>query len=433
MEEIELIPRIKQINEQRLQAWESNKKLLEDTKGDFSAEQRAEWDRTDALIQDLDRQRDLLTTAERRQAESERIREHNRSVFGEQRTARAEYREAEHLRQWLRGDLGRASLELDISPGFRQDEYMRQGMSWKEARALAWDTGSIASGVPVITASSLYQYLTAGIALMRMGTTKLATGNGDEMLFPRVAAHGIGTQVSGQGTALAGTDPTFGSMRLDAYKFGQLVIVATEVLQDTGFDVVGFVGANIGRALAQVVDQYYVTGTGSNQPQGVMATAITGSNGTIATGGSLITPTYENLVDLVYSVNDQYRAGGNAAFLMRDATAGIIRKIRSDVGGTSGQTMWLPSLTAGIIGGQPDALLGFPVYTDPNVASCASNAKIVAFGDWSAFWIRTVGNVVLDRDDSRYFDTDQVGFRGKLRTDSDCIDATALNLLKQSV
>jgi HK97 family phage major capsid protein len=35
----------------------------------------------------------------------------------------------------------------------------------------------------------------------------------------------------------------------------------------------------------------------------------------------LITPTYENVVDLMHSVNDAYRADGNAAWLTNDRTA----------------------------------------------------------------------------------------------------------------
>lgn len=47
------------------------------------------------------------------------------------------------------------------------------------------------------------------------------------------------TQVSGQGTALAGTDPGFGKITLDAFKHGQLVRVAVELLTDASADVKG--------------------------------------------------------------------------------------------------------------------------------------------------------------------------------------------------
>ena len=68
-----------------------------------------------------------------------------------------------------------------------------------------------------------------------------------------------------------------------------------------------------------------------------------------------------------------------------------------------------------------------------NVAALGSDAKTVAYGDFSAYYIRTVGNIVVERDDSRYFDTDQVGVRGKWRVDGALIDTPAVNCLHQNV
>lgn len=165
----------------------------------------------------------------------------------------------------------------------------------------------------------------------------------------------------------------------------------------------------------------------------MMAAAWTGAAGTVATGGTLITPTYENLVDLVYSVNDQYRQSPACAFLMRDATAGIVRKIRDGAGGTVGQPLWQMSPYLGLRTGEPDTILGYPVYVDANVASAASNARIMTFGDWSAYYTRLVGSFVFERSDDYAFNVDEVTFRGKQRLDGDAIDLTAVNLLKQSV
>ena len=440
MEAVEIRAEAIRLNEERIKAHEQGKKLFEDTKGQFTAEQRAEWDRINAHIDSLAAQRDVFVQAETRQAEAGQLREANLSTFGEQAVSRAEKFEDAEIRAFLRGhgagnahdgETGRSVLAVDIRGAQKYHELRMQGMDPVEARALAWDTGSIASGVPTTTASTLYQLMTAGIAAYRMPTTKINTDHGQAMLFPRINAHGIATQVSGQGTVFAGTDPTFLKMQLDAFKYAELVIVATEVVTDASFDIVSFVMANIGRAIAQKVDVDLIVGTGSGQPQGLMTTQV--GSGTIATGGTLIDPTYEKLVDLVYSVNDQYRGSGNAAWLMKDATAGVLRKLRDGAGGTVGAVLWNPSLTSGIQFGQPDTLLGFPVYIDPNVASIASNARIAAFGDWSSFYLRTVGNVMIDRDDSRYFDTDQVGFRGKTRVDLDQIDLTATNIIKESV
>jgi HK97 family phage major capsid protein len=161
-------------------------------------------------------------------------------------------------------------------------------------------------------------------------------------------------------------------------------------------------------------------------------TALVGS-GTIATGGTLITPTVEKLIDLQYSVNDEYRESPACAWLMKDSTAGTLRTLRDGAGGTVGAFIWEPSLTSGIINGTPDRLLGRPVFVDSNVAAQGSNAKIIAFGDFSAVYIRTVGNAIVERDSSPGFATDETWFRAKTRVDSEVADLTALNVMKQSV
>jgi HK97 family phage major capsid protein len=251
------------------------------------------------------------------------------------------------------------------------------------------------------------------------------------MRFPKIATHGVATQVIAQGTAIGGTDAVFDYLELGAYKYGQLTQVAAEVVQDSGVNIVDVLGRNIGRAVGRLVDADLMVGTGSGGPLGMMA-AGTGAAGTVATGGTSIDPTYEKLVDLAYSVNDEYRSGGNAAWLMRDSTAGGLRKLRDGAGGTVGAVLWEPSLTAGIQNGQPDRLLGFPVYTDGNVAALASASISIGFGDYSAYYVRLVGGLVIERSDEYAFNQDLVTFRGKMRVDGDFIDLTAINRMRRA-
>jgi HK97 family phage major capsid protein len=264
-----------------------------------------------------------------------------------------------------------------------------------------------------------------------MGTTKISTAAGENLVFPRLTTHSVATQVSGQGTVLAGSDPAFLKTTLGAFKYGNLVKVANEVLADSGIDLGPILGTDMGRALARKIGADITTGTGSGQPTGIM-TAIVGA-GTIATGGSLITPTVEKLLDLKYSVADSYRQDPSCAWLMNDSTAGTIAKLRDGAGGTVGAFLWRPSLTAGLAMGTPDMLFDKPVYVDTNVAAQGSNAKSVWFGAASAFYIRTVGNPIIETDGSRFFDDDSVAFRAKWRVDSNYVDLTAANVIKQSV
>lgn len=419
------------LNETRARVFNELKAVLDDTAGrERNEEEKAVIARLDARIDELDAEVREFVARETRETEAAQLREVQSRLFGEAPKATTAVDELRaFLDASLRGE--KVVLEVNIEGARRERELLRAGASAEELRVLAYDTGSSGSLVPTTLARSLYEYMEASNGIFRAPTTKLNTGSGEQLELPRLAAHAIATQVSGQGTTLAGTDPTFAKMTLNAYKYGELVVVASELVQDSVIDIGSFLGRDIGRALGRVIATDLVTGSGSGKPNGIM-TAIVGS-GTIATGGSLITPTVEKLIDLQYSVNDEYRNSPDAAWLMNDSTAGTLRKLRDGAGGTVGAFLWEASLFNGISNDRPDRLLGKPVYTDPNVAAAGSNAKTVAFGDMSAYYVRTVGNPVIESDSSRYFDTDQVAFRGKWRVDGDLIDTTAINVIKQSV
>lgn len=431
--------RVSALNETRARVWNEAANWLQDLpKGEeMSAEQRAQWDRYNERIDGLQAEVDSLVATATREREAAAIREAQGLAFNAEPNDVVERRNInEQLRSWIRGeermavvdDEGRTvnGVYANIQRVAREKELIRQGASPEEIRALAWDTGSVASAVPTLLDRSLYEVLEETIAAFRMPTTRISTDSGAPMDFPKVAAHAIATQVAGQGTTLAGTDPTFAKLTLTPVKYGELIKVASEVVSDSGVDIVSFVARDIGRAVGRKVNEAIIAD--------IVGTAFTGAAGTVATGGSLIDPTFSTLVDLEYSINDAYRASSGAGWLMRDKTAGVIRKLRDGAGGTEGAPLWQPSLTNGISGGRgPDTLFGYPVFTDPGVASLASNAKVLFFGDWNSYYFRTVGNLMVERNDSVGFSTDEVFFRGKWRADGGAADLTAINLLKRSV
>lgn len=407
----------------------------------FTAEERQYMARQDDEIASIEAEIVEFRKRADRETASAQDREVFERQYGTQGVQRIERDENQRLRDFFAGretDLrtedphapGKSvrGVAIDIEPARRMREMMRNGASAEEARALLWDTGSVGSGVPTMMASSLYQYLEASIAAFRMPTTMFNTASGAAMDFPNLATYGAGTQVIAQGTAIGGTDPTLAKMTLNAYKYGQLAQLSSETIADTAFNAIDFVTRVVAYNVGRVVDADLIVGTGTGEPKGMMVAPTIFAN----TGGSLIQPTYESLVDLQHAVVDGYR-NGNAAWLMRDATAGVLRKLRDGAGGTVGAPLWQPNTTFGITNPAPGQLLGFPVYTDPNVASLASDAKVIAFGDWSSYYVRTVGNFVIERSDDYAFNTDLVTFRGKWRIDGDLIDTNAVAVQKRNV
>jgi HK97 family phage major capsid protein len=416
------------LNETRLRVWNEAQKFLEDTQrahpGDeMNEEEKTQWLRYNQRINDIDAEVATFVDREKREHEAGVAREAFDATFG---TGAADLERAQterSLRDWFNGGIkGVPEIEFDLSRAMKEKQLIRSGADEKELRSILGDGGASGGSliVPTTMQRSLYEYLEASIAALRMPTTKVNTAAGEALTFPRVGTHGIATQVIAQGTAIGGTDPIFANMTLNAYKYGQLVQVASEMVTDSAFDIIGFVTRNVARATGRVIDADLVVGTGTGEPNGMM----TATTQTANTGGSLINPSYSSLIDLQHAVVDEYR-GPDAAWLMRDATMAVIRKIRDGAGGTEGAPIWQPSITMGITAGAPDVLLGFPVYTDPNVASIASNAAVIAYGDWSAYYFRSAGNFTFERSDEYAFNTDLVSFRGKWRVDGDLIDTLA--------
>ena len=432
---MDLRARVETLNEQRLRAWEQGKALLEATEGrTMNAEELEQFERINTEITDIDAEVRALVDSETREREAGILREQTLSVFGDVGAQRNDAAGVDTFRQWLnapRGsELRSSEFTIDIARVAKERDLLRQGASADEIRALAWDASSGSLVVPTTMARSLFDVMEAGISAFQIGATRMTTSTGENMQLPKLTTHGIGTQVSSQGVALAGSDAVMGRVDLNVYKYGQLVKVSSELVSDAAFGIEQFLGQDLGYALARVIDADLVVGTGSSEPTGMSILAGAGTNAPVTTGGSLIAPTVEKWIDTQYSINDSYRR--NASWLMKDSTAGTIRKLRDGAGGTVGAFLWEPSLTSGLIDGTPDRFLGSPVYTDPN-CTAGTNVAIATYGDFSEYTIRTVGNPMIERDDSVYFASDESAFRGKWRVGGNHRQVGALNSLKQTV
>ena len=421
------------LNEDRARVVEQLRAELDYTAGrERTAEEAQKIARLDARIDEIDTEVREFVARETRDREAAQLREQTLSVFGEAKAAQNDRTAVDAFRAWSQTpDHLRGEFEIDIQRAIKERQMLRQGASADEIRALAWDATSGSLVVPTTMARSLFDLLEANIAAFRIGATVMNTSTGENMQLPKLTTHAVGTQVAGQGTTLAGSDPVLGRVNLNVFKYGQLVKVSSELVNDAAFDINSWLGGDLGYALSRVIDTDLVVGTGTNEPTGMTILAGAGTNAPIKTGGSLIAPTVEKFIDLQYSVADTIRQRGS--WLMHDSVAGSVRKLRDGAGGTIGAFLWEPSLTAGLQNGTPDRFLGNPVFSDVNCASAGSNAILATFGDFSEYVIRTVGNPVIDSSTERYFDTDEVGYRGRWRVGGNHRQPGYLNTLVQNV
>lgn len=209
-------------------------------------------------------------------------------------------------------------------------------------------------------------------------------------------------------------EPTFGEVVFIPYKYTRLAKAADEVVADSRFDIWGNVlQPDFVQAFAAAENTAFTTGTGTNQPQGVVTGATTG-----VTAASATTIDPNELFDLFFALDYKYRP--NARWMMNDATIKAIAKL------TDAQDRYL--IQPGLNGDPAGSLLGHPIVTNNSMATIAASAKVALFGDFSYFWIGDRDGLQIMRLNELYAGTGQVGFRAYKRFDSHVMLAAAIQL-----
>lgn len=250
---------------------------------------------------------------------------------------------------------------------------------------------------------------------MRQVATVVRTDNGNDLQWPTT------NDTSNTGALLAEAsehtelDITFDDLVLNAYKYtSRLVKVSVEYLQDNAINATEVIGSMLGERIGRITNQHFTRGSGSSQPLGIIDAATSSS---ITTAGAA-TISYDNIIDLVHSVDPAYRNG--ARFMFNDTTLKILKKIK--VAQFSGDSGGYPLWRAGFATGEPDTIDGFGYVINQQVES-GNAKKAIAFGQLSKYLIRDVKDITLVRLDERYAEFGQVGFLAFSRHDGDLLDA----------
>ncbi|WP_426994459.1 phage major capsid protein [Methylomonas sp. CM2] len=263
---------------------------------------------------------------------------------------------------------------------------------------------------------------------MRREASQVTTAGGNDMSYPSSDGTAEVGELLTQNASSTSLDPSFGTVPVNAYKFGSKIIaIPMELLQDSAIDVEGFVFNRIRNRIGRVENQYFTTGTGTSQPNGIVTAASVGKIGTTGQTTSII---YDDLVDLEESIDYAYQEGGNrACWLISQALRKVVRKIKD----TTGRPIWTPSYDAGIAGTKAEQLMGYDICINNDMPTPAANAKSLAFGDLSKYQIRDALDVVLYRwDDSAFTSKGQIGFMGIARAGGNLLDTAAVKLYQHS-
>lgn len=386
---------------ERRNAWEQAKATLETAEAEnreLTAEETGTFEKANEAIDALDARIQTLLDHEKRAAKAD---EYAADLERQGATLDAPDATVDEVRSFLKGE--RRSLVVKPSEPLTVQEYRDLSKLTAGAGANTVKTGFY---------EKLMAHLIEVSGILSAGPTILATQSGEQIQVPKTTSHSSAALIAEAGT-LTESDPAFGQVPLDAYKYAMSVQVSTELVTDTSVDLLGYLAMQAGRAVGNAFGVHAITGSGSSQPNGVVTAATLGVTGSASVSGAF---SADNLIDLFFSVIAPYRNSASCGWLMKDATLGAVRKLKD----TTNQYLWQPSLQVGA----PDTILGKPVNTDPNVAAVALSAKSVVFGDFSQYFVRTVQGIRFERSDDFAFQNDLVTFRCIFRADGDLVDTT---------
>ena len=284
-----------------------------------------------------------------------------------------------------------------------------------EARDLTAGTATDgAELVPQSMYSAIHNYMQAASSVLASGATQVRTASGEKITVPRVTSYSTAA-LTAEAAAISESDPQFGTVELDAYKYAFMVQVSSELLQDSAFNLEGWLAQQGGIALGRGINAHFIAGSGSSQPNGVdnVTTGVTAAGATAITG--------DELIDLQTSVDSSYWAA--STWVMKQSTLALVRKLKD----SNGQYLWQPSVQAGA----PSTLLGNPVRTDDAMAAATTGLVSVIFGDLAGYYARFAGPVRVERSDDFAFANDLVSFRFIQRADGDIVDTVGIRKLVQ--
>lgn len=261
---------------------------------------------------------------------------------------------------------------------------------------------------------------------MRMVAGSIQTGSGNALSYPTSDGTAEEGEWIGENTTATDLDITFGTVALNVFKASSKVItIPFELLQDSQIDIVGLVNQRFADRIGRTMNKGFTIGTNSGQPNGCVTAASVGKTGTT---GQTLTVIYDDLVDLIDSIDVGYD-DGSLKFMFSQTTRKVLRKIKD----TAGRPIWTPSYDAGISNRSPDQLLGYDTQLNNHMPVPAASAKSIAFGQFKKYVIRDVMQLTLFRfDDSAFAKKGQVGFLAWMRAGGNLTDTAALKLYQHS-
>lgn len=374
----------------------------------------AEHDRLEKLIEREEKVTALEKRGEEERAKKRPISGGEGEGRGQDEGAALEYRHVFHKFISCGGDPSELSSE--------ERAVLKAGVQAK-AEFRTQVTGTTTAGgytVPTELANEIIKSMKAwGPMYDEDICTAMTTASGNPIKIPTVDDTAVTAAKHTEGAAVADTgdkDVTFGQKSLDAYVYDtEFVRFSMELAQDSVFNMETLLGGLLGERLGRIANSELTVGAGSTTPNGIVTASTLGVT-SVATAAI----TYDEIIDLVHSVDPAYRTSPKVRFMFNDSTLSALRKLKD----SENRYIW----TAGDVqNGIPGTILGYRYSINQAMASLAAAKKVMLFGDFGKYFVRKVGSPVIGVLRERFWP--DLGIAGLIRFDGELGDTAAVKHL----
>ena len=204
----------------------------------------------------------------------------------------------------------------------------------------------------------------------------------------------------------------FTRIKTEAHKVVSLVKVANAFVTDNAFDIKKHLPKRFAKVFGRAEENLFINGTGEGQPVGILNDTLGAETGVTTTD-----VTFDDVINLYMSVKAKHRKHG--VWLMNDETALALRKLKDK----DGNYLWQENM---------DTILGKPVYISEFMTSIATGKKVIAFGDFSYYWILNRRPLAVRALKEKFELYDQTGYLAMEYIDGKLVNREAIKVMQIS-
>lgn len=211
---------------------------------------------------------------------------------------------------------------------------------------------------------------------------------------------------------LESTSGKFTNVELKGFLAGVLTKISVSLVNNSAFDVAGYVISKMATAVGEFLEQELLLGEADKLK------GIVNSKNIVTTAAAAITA--DELIDLQSAIKKRFR--GQGRFILNPKTLNALRKLKDN----DGKYLLNPDIRTGF----GYTLLGSPVEESDAMPAMEAGKMAIAFGDFSGLYVKFTEQLELQVLREKYATQHALGVVGWIEVDSKIVEPQKIAILK---